>query len=65
MNKKYEVMNRVLGYCFDRLFDVNPNAVIYSLGKKITRHEGNWQDRNVGNDFYPKLASEQCECGEV
>ena len=55
----------VHGHFFDRLFDVNPDAVVYSRGKRITKNEGNWEDFNVGNQMYPKFASEMCECGEV
>ena len=57
----------VHGNFFDRLFDVNPNAVVYSRGKKIVAGHcgGNWEDYNVGSQMNPKFASEQCECGEV
>ena len=52
----------VHGNFFDRLFDVNPNAKVYALGKLITRFGGNWLDRNVGSQANPKLASEMCVC---
>ena len=55
----------VHGNFFDRLFDVNPNAVIFSRGLKITKEYGNWGDYNVGSQMNPQFASQQCECGEV
>ena len=53
----------VHGNFFDRLFEVNPDAKVYSMGKLITKHQGNWQDYNVGSQMNPKFASESCECG--
>jgi len=52
----------VHGDFFDALFSINPNAVIYSNGNKITKDEGNWQDRNIGSQMFPVYYSESCEC---
>jgi hypothetical protein len=51
----------VHGDFFDALFDINPNIVIVSRGKEITRAT-NWEDYNVGSLLYPMYASEACEC---
>lgn len=32
------------GYVFDEIFKINPDAVIWSAGRKMTKNEGNWQD---------------------
>ena len=52
----------VHGDFFDALFKVCPEAVIESLGKRITKDGGNWQDWNKGSIMYPKQASECCLC---
>jgi hypothetical protein len=46
------------GYIFDEIFKLNPKAVIYSLGQKIDKYEGNWKDRNIGSMNNPKYYSE-------
>lgn len=46
------------GFLFDEIFRLDPNAVIYSLGKEITKDRGNWEDKNVGSYFYPCSFSE-------
>ena len=46
------------GYLFDELFALNPDAVVYSNGRKITEDEGNWQDANIGNYYNPVMFSE-------
>lgn len=51
------------GHFFDTLFSVNPDAFIDSLGHRITKDAGNWQDRNVGSYAFPKMFSE-CSIGE-
>jgi hypothetical protein len=53
----------VHGDFFEKLFQVCPNAVVFSLGRRITQHEGNWQDFNVGSQMRPMFASKRCECG--
>ena len=52
----------VHGEFFDALFSINPEAIIYSRGEKITIEEGNWIDFNVGSLMYPVDASECCDC---
>jgi hypothetical protein len=46
------------GYLFDELFLINPNAVIYSNGTKITINEGNWIDKNIGSYYQPCMFSQ-------
>ena len=52
----------VHGDFFDALFEVCPDAVIVSMGKKITKDEGNWQDQNIGSAYLPFMYSEACDC---
>lgn len=54
------------GDFFDALFSINPVAVVYSRGDKITIKEGNWLDFNCGSEYKPAFASDCCECeGEL
>ena len=46
------------GYIFDEIFNIEPEAVIYSGGEKITKNFGNWQDRNIGSVYQPCNFSE-------
>ena len=46
------------GYIFEEIFELNPDAVIWSGGNKIDANEGNWQDRNVGSIYRPCYFSE-------
>lgn len=56
----------VHGHFFEALFKVQPKAVVYALGRQITKNYGNWQDWNCGSGYYPVYASECCECeGEI
>jgi hypothetical protein len=52
----------VHGDFFDALFEVCPDAVIVSMGKKITKEAGNWQDQNIGSAYLPFMYSEACDC---
>jgi hypothetical protein len=56
----------VHGDFFDTLLDINPNAVIYALNRKIYKKGdeviGNWEDWNIGSIMYPLYYSEACEC---
>lgn len=46
------------GYVFDAIFEIEPDAVIYSLSDKITKESGNWRDKNIGSVMSPMLFSE-------
>lgn len=48
----------VHGDFFEALFSIREDIVVFSLGKKITKDNGNWEDRNVGRNFSPLYASE-------
>lgn len=52
----------VHGHFFDALFEINPDAVVWSCGNKITAEEGNWIDKNIGSQMFPLMYSESCEC---
>lgn len=45
------------GYIFDEIFKINPDAIIYSIGRKITIEKGNWKDYQKGSMFNPLYAS--------
>lgn len=56
----------VHGDFFDALFNINSDAKVYAQSNTITKDHGNWQDFNVGSDYYPAYASKCCECnGEI
>jgi hypothetical protein len=40
------------GYIFDEIFNIEPEAIIISLGEKITNESGNWQDKSIGAGVY-------------
>jgi hypothetical protein len=46
------------GYVFDEIFKLVPTAIIHSLGQKIDKYGGNWQDKNIGSMNNPKYYSE-------
>lgn len=46
------------GYLFDKIWDINPEAVIYSGGRKMLGKSYNWQDYNIGSIMFPKFFSE-------
>jgi hypothetical protein len=60
------------GHVFDRLFTVvAPTSsdgrltFVQSMGKKITKDGGNWQDSMRGSNAAPIRASQCCECSKV
>ncbi len=52
----------VHGDFFDALFDIQPDAYVRSMGRKITAQQGNWQDLNIGSQMNPLYYSEACDC---
>ena len=46
------------GYLFATILDIEPDAVIVSLGKTINAEGGNWQDWNCGSMMEPIFMSE-------
>lgn len=52
----------VHGDFFDAVFEIEPDAVIWSRGQKITKEYGNWEDDNIGSIMNPLSFSEACEC---
>jgi hypothetical protein len=47
------------GYLFDKIWDINPNAIIYSGSLKMTSKKDNWQDYNIGSIMlYPMRFSQ-------
>lgn len=53
----------VHGTFFERLLEINPNAVITTMYATINKYGGNWVDRNIGSIMEPLLYSQACECG--
>lgn len=52
----------VHGDFFEHLFDIEPEAYVWSRGNKITQYEGNWEDYNIGSFFNPLYMSSACDC---
>lgn len=53
----------VHGTFFEELFKIQPQAIVVSSGVgKITKDEGNWQDRNIGSIMQPMMFSDACDC---
>lgn len=52
------------GDFFESVFKIVPAARIVSrsMGVTITKHGGNWQDKNIGSIMYPLFYSEACDC---
>lgn len=46
------------GFFFDELFKINPEAIVWSRGDKITIDQNNWEDFNVGSAYSPAYASD-------
>lgn len=46
------------GYLFDKIWDINPDATIYSGSLKMTSKRDNWQDTRVGSIFNPVMFSQ-------
>lgn len=53
----------VHGHLFEAILELDPEAKIVSSMATITRHGGNWQDRNIGSMVSPLYYSEACDCG--
>jgi hypothetical protein len=43
------------GYLFDEIFKINPSAIIWAMGKKITIDGGNWMDVRIAGPAYPGM----------
>lgn len=41
------------GYLFDKILEMDPQAVIKTAGKAIDINGGNWEDWNCGSDHSP------------
>jgi len=52
----------VHGTFFEKLLDIEPEAIIRTNGRVIDRYGGNWEDWNIGSIMYPMWYSEACEC---
>lgn len=46
------------GYIFDEIWAIDPSCVIYSNGVKMSGPRDNWQDKNIGSVYCPKMFSE-------
>lgn len=54
----------VYGTFIEEILNLNNNAVIVSMGEKITINGGNWVDKNIGSIMNPMLYSDACRCNE-
>ena len=46
------------GYVIDKIFELQPESIIYSLGEKFNVNTWYWQDKNVGSIMNPVQFSE-------
>lgn len=46
------------GYLFDKILEIEPQAVIKSLNKTIDINGGNWEDMNIGSAYSPLMMSQ-------
>lgn len=46
------------GYLFDKIYDINPNAIIVCGRTRYECKSDNWKDYDVGSLFYPCQFSE-------
>ena len=67
---KYEWRRKRLSSCcwhvwgnfIDKLFELNPDIIIYSRGKKHDINSWQWEDWNAGSIMNPIFISTLCEC---
>jgi hypothetical protein len=52
----------VHGYFLEYLFLNYSGIYVWSLGKKLTSNNDNWEDKNIGSYFQPLMFSEACDC---
>jgi len=50
------------GDLFESIFEIQPEAVIYSKGMTITKDCGNWEDINIGSQIFTLMFSDSCPC---
>jgi len=54
----------VHGHFLDKIFELDPAAVVYTLGKKYEADNWKWEDRNIGSITQPLYFSEACYCNK-
>ena len=52
----------VHGNFFEKLFEISPDIIIYSRGKKYDINNWQWEDWNAGSIMNPIFISTLCEC---
>ena len=46
------------GYLFDEILEIQPDAIIKTVGSTVDSNGGNWKDWNCGSQFSPCFMSE-------
>jgi hypothetical protein len=54
----------VHGYFIEKIFELDNQAVVYSLGKRYMVDNWEWEDKNIGSIIEPLYFSEACNCHE-
>jgi hypothetical protein len=52
------------GYFISRIFELDPEAVVYTAGEIFRKHNWYWKDWNAGSLLNPVYISELCDCGK-
>jgi len=52
----------VHGYFFEKVWELEPEALIIAGSLRMTGEDDNWQDRNIGSVYQPMMYSEACNC---
>ena len=50
------------GYFIKRVFELDPNAIVYTAGEIFKSGNWQWKDWNVGSLINPVYISELCDC---
>ncbi len=54
----------VYGYYIDKIFELDEDAVVYTVGEIFRRETWFWKDWNAGSLYKPVYISELCDCGK-
>jgi hypothetical protein len=52
----------VYGYFIDKIFEIDPEAVVHTAGEIFKKETWYWKDWNAGSLMNPVYISELCDC---
>jgi len=53
------------GRFIDIIFEIYPEAIVYTSGVRYTKNNWQWIDRDIGGSINPVYYSKVCNCEEV